>query len=147
MQTRLKKTTLAAFPVAGLLLTAPVTFAHDTWQGYTEHNAVHRDLNRAHTRQHQRLNAQYDRAMRRLAQQEREAKDRVYWHYDGNISDPDYQARIARVERRYAHKRAQVARNLGREHRAGHQDLNTIHRDYRGYGVADEWRHGRLAHD
>jgi hypothetical protein len=142
MQTRLKKTTLAVLPVVGLLLTAPVTSAHDTWRDYTEHSAVHRDLNRAHARQHQQLNAQYDRAMRRLARQEREAKDRAYWHYDGNIYDPGYRAQIARIERQYAYKRAQVARNLGWEHREGHQDLNTMHRDYHEYNVDN--RHYRV---
>ena len=44
MPIHLKKITLAVLPLAGLLLMAPLTFAHEGW----EHRRVHHNLNDIH---------------------------------------------------------------------------------------------------
>jgi hypothetical protein len=64
-----------------------------------EHRAGHQDLDQAHIRQHEQLNRRYEREMRRLDRQEQQAKELAYARYNGDIYDPDYQARIARIER------------------------------------------------
>ena len=49
MYTTLKKTLLAAFPLAGVLAAAPMTFAHDRG----EHTAIHQELGNRHADFHQ----------------------------------------------------------------------------------------------
>ena len=53
----LKKITLTVLPLAGLLFTAPLTFAHDS-RG--EHGRVHNELTEEHQEGHGDLNAEHE---------------------------------------------------------------------------------------
>ena len=55
MPTNLKKITLTILPLAGLLLTAPLTFAYDGWG---EHGRVHNELGEEHEEGHEALDAE-----------------------------------------------------------------------------------------
>ena len=50
----------------------------------------------------------YNKAMNRLARQEREAQAKAYRHYEGNRNDPRYRERLAEIDRKYNHKRNKV---------------------------------------
>ena len=80
MPTHLQKITLAVLPLAGLLFTTPLTFAHDSG----EHGRVHDELGEEHQEGHEALNAEdkafnsqphssrvWRRAQRRLAREHR----------------------------------------------------------------------------
>jgi hypothetical protein len=54
----------------------------------------------------------YNKAMNRLARQEREAREKAYRRYEGNRRDPRFRERLAEIDRRYDRKRYQVERNL-----------------------------------
>jgi hypothetical protein len=54
----------------------------------------------------------YNKAMNRLARQEREAQGKAYRRYEGNRSDPRFRERLSEIDRRYDRKRYQVERNL-----------------------------------
>lgn len=118
--TLLKKTALfAALPlIAGLWFT-PVASAHDSywrhrhqpaWSDSTpyRHSWGHRDL----WRDRGENSWKYNKAMNRLDQQEREAQAKAYRRYDGKMHNPRYQERLAKIDRRYDHKRYKVERNL-----------------------------------
>ena len=55
MPTNLKKITLTILPLAGLLFTAPLTFAHDSWG---EHGQVHNELGEEHQEGYEALDAE-----------------------------------------------------------------------------------------
>ena len=55
MHIHLKKITLAVLPLAGLLFTAPLTFAHDSGR---EPGPVHDELGEEHPESHEALNAE-----------------------------------------------------------------------------------------
>ena len=63
------------------------------------------------------LEYKYDKAMRRLDRQEREALDKAHRRYRGDQSHPGFQERVAKIQRRYDHKRQKVERNTSREYR------------------------------
>ena len=118
--TLLKKTALfAALPlVAGLWLT-PVASACDVYWCHRERPAWsystpyqrswgYRDAWRYRGED----SWQYNKAMNRLARQEREAQAKAYRRYDGNTQNPRYQQRLAEIDRRYDYKRYKVQRNL-----------------------------------
>lgn len=81
-----------------------------------------RDYEQAHERKHEQLEYKYDKAMRRLDRQEREAQEKAYRKYGGNINDPRYQERLGEIDRKYDHKREKVERNLRKEHGRFHRD-------------------------
>ena len=64
-----------------------------------------------------RLEAKYEKAMRRLDRQEREALDKAYRKYRGDQSHPGYRERLAKIQRKYSHKRDKVERNTAKEYR------------------------------
>jgi hypothetical protein len=78
---------------------------------------------------------QYDKAMKRLAREERQAREQAYREYNGNTAAPLYLGRIAEIERTYAEKRAKVERRaaqqqaqetdaVAQEHENSHNDWN-----------------------
>jgi hypothetical protein len=91
---------------------------------------VQRDLAREHEKKHENLERQYDKAMRRLDRQEREAEEKAYRKYGGNISDPGYRDRMQDIDRTYDHKRDKVERNLGEKHRDAHRNLQNSYDAY-----------------
>jgi len=54
MSTHLQKIILIVLPLAGLLLTAPLAFAHDSWA----HGWVHDELSEEHQEGHEALDAE-----------------------------------------------------------------------------------------
>lgn len=64
-----------------------------------------------------KLEYKYDKAMRRLDRQEREAVDKAYRKYRGDQSHPGFRKRLAKIQRKYDHKRAKVERNTAKEYR------------------------------
>ena len=58
---------------------------------------------------------EYEKAMQRLDRQERESRDWVYRHYDS--SHPHFHARMAKIDRKFAHKRDRVERRAERKYR------------------------------
>jgi hypothetical protein len=55
--------------------------------------------------------------MQRLDRQEYEAREKVYRKYRGNASHPQYRERMAKISRKYDHKREKVERNTAKEYR------------------------------
>ena len=55
--------------------------------------------------------------MRRLERQERESRDWVYRRYNGDTSHHDYYRRIAKIDRKFTHKRDTVERRAARRYR------------------------------
>lgn len=64
-----------------------------------------------------RLEAKYEKAMRRLDRQEREALEKADRKYRGDRSHPGYRERLDKIQRKYAHKRDKVERNTANEYR------------------------------
>lgn len=83
---------------------------------------VYRDLKEAHEEKHEQLEHTYDKAMRRLDRQEREAEEKLNRKYGGNASDPRYQELQRKIDQKYDHKRDKVERNTQKEHRGYHRD-------------------------
>ena len=130
MRTHVKTTLMAALPLASLLWITPPAAAHDShrYEGYRRswseayrhpYAGRYRDRER-----YQRDNSswrygknqqKYNKAMRRLDRQEREARAKTYRRYDGDRSDPRYQERVTEIDRRYDHKRHKVERNWGNQ--------------------------------
>jgi hypothetical protein len=65
----------------------------------------------------ERLDDKYAKAMRRLDRQEYEAREKVYRKYRGNTSHPKYREQMAKISRKYDHKREKVERNTAKEYR------------------------------
>ena len=129
MKTSIKTALVAALPFAALLWMTPPAAAHDGYRSYERRptwsyapSSRPWYSNRSHDWEQRRLYGppqayrenrwKYNKAMDRLARQEREAREKAYRNYDGNISDPRYQRRLAEIDRRYDHKRDKVERNL-----------------------------------
>ena len=83
---------------------------------------VYRDLKEDHERKHEKLEHKYDKAMRRLDRQEREAEEKAYRKYGGNTADPRYQETQRKIDQKYDHKRDKVERNTRKEHKEYHYD-------------------------
>jgi hypothetical protein len=66
-----------------------------------------------------RLEAKYEKAMRRLDRQEREALDKADRKYRGDRSHPGYRERLATIQRKYSHKRDKVEHNTAKEYQKG----------------------------
>jgi hypothetical protein len=134
MRTLLKTTLAAALPLASLLWLTPPAVAHD---GYRSHEyrrswsdspSYRRPYYGRYSDNYSRYNdwrsgsdswwydrkdaRKYNKAMDRLARQEREAQERAYRRYEGNRNDPRYRERLAEIDRKYDQKRYQVERNL-----------------------------------
>ena len=82
------------------------------------------DIEEAHAKKHEKLERKYDKAMRRLDRQEREAEEKAYRRYDGNVHDPRYQENQRKIDEKYDHKRGKVERNLGKDHHKYHDKLD-----------------------
>lgn len=129
------KTVVAALPLASLLWLTPPASAHESYhsQGHQPSwsNSVHRHhpYSGRYNDYQGRYNdwgrrgydssgyygkdgRKYNKAMNRLARQEREARERAYRRYEGNRRDPRYWERLAEIDRKYDRKRYQVERNL-----------------------------------
>jgi hypothetical protein len=94
MPTHLKKITFAVLPLAGLLLMAPLTFAHDSGR---EHGRVHDELGEEHQEGHEALNAesstfnsQYHSRRVRRREQRRLAREPRALHENLNAQHEDY---------------------------------------------------------
>lgn len=129
MRTQLKTALIAALPFASLLWMAPLAAAHDSYRSYERRPAwsdsvPYRPWYSSRYNDWERRRAygppqaygenswKYNKAMNRLARQEREAQEKAYRNYDGNQGNPRYQQRLAEIDRRYAHKRYKVERNM-----------------------------------
>jgi len=55
--------------------------------------------------------------MNRLDQQEREAREKAYRKYGGDMSNPKYREQMAKIDRKYDHKRYKVERNTAKDYR------------------------------
>ena len=128
MRTSLQTALAAALPLASLLWITPPAAAHD---GYRSHEPRHWESDSTFYRQpdyghsngwEQRRSynpswrdgknaRKYHKAMKRLARQEREARERAYRRYDGDRRDPRFRDRLAEIDRKYDQKRYQVERN------------------------------------
>ncbi|HEV8714590.1 MAG TPA: hypothetical protein VGX03_17395 [Candidatus Binatia bacterium] len=75
---------------------------------------------RSHGEEHAHLEHKYDKAMNRLARQEREAEAKLYRKYDGDTADRRFQEQASRIDRKYDYKRGKVERNVAKEHRKYH---------------------------
>jgi ABC-type transport system substrate-binding protein len=78
------------------------------------------EAQRDHEQEHEKLDYKYDKAMRRLDRQEREAEEKLNRKYGGNTNDPRYQDAQRKVDQKYDHKRDKVERNTRKEHRDYH---------------------------
>ena len=122
------KTTLTALPLASLLWMTPPAVAHD---GYRHHrhqpawsesyrrpsygryyNDWDRHSGYSSSWQYGENPRKYNKAMNRLARQEREARRKAYRRYESDRRDPRFRERLAEIDRRYDRKRYQVERNL-----------------------------------
>lgn len=88
-----------------------------------------RDTYRSHEETHDQLEHKYDKAMRRLDRQEREAEEKAYRKHGGDINDPRYQEAQRKIDQKYDHKRDKVERNVSKEHQRKHRS----HGDYPGW--------------
>jgi hypothetical protein len=89
----LQKITLTVLPLAGLLFTAPLTFAHEGW----EHGRVHNELNEEHQEGHEALdaearafNSQYHSKRAWRGEQRRLEREHQGLHQDLNVQHEDY---------------------------------------------------------
>jgi len=119
MQNYLKKTTLAVLPLAGVLFTAPIVFAHDEYQ---EHRAEHQSLNAEHQAEHQDLNAEHQ-----AEHEDLNAEHRAAHQY------PMTRRQHRRLHRQLNAEHQAEHQDLNAEHQAEHQDLNAQHQDYHGF--------------
>jgi hypothetical protein len=128
MRKALKTTLIAALPLVSLLWVAPPAVAGD---GYRSHgprrswsesyrgpySGQYRDWERRQGYdspwRYGKNQRKYNKAMRRLERQEREARARAYRRYEDSGSDRRYRRRLNEIDRRYDHKRHKVERNWG----------------------------------
>ena len=123
MRTPLKTTLALAIPFASLLWMTPPAVAHDynyrqpygqrhSW--YDSHRPAYsgRYGDSYRSRYSGENRWKYNKAMSRLARQEREARAKAYRRYEGNYNNQRYRERLAEIDRRYDHKRDKVDRNL-----------------------------------
>lgn len=129
MRTPIKTTLAAALPLASLLWITPPAVARDgyrsheyrrSWSQPYRHSYTDRYNNwgryqgYGYSREYGKNQWKYNKAMNRLARQEREARAKAYHRYEGDRRDPHYRERLAEIDRRYDHKRYKVERNLRR---------------------------------
>ena len=129
MRIQLKTALVAALPFAALLWMTPPTAAHDSYRPYehrptwsnsiayrpwysSRYNNWERRGIYGPPQAYRENSWKYNKAMNRLARQEREAQEKAYRNYDGNLGNPRYQQRLAEIDRRYDHKRDKVEGNL-----------------------------------
>ncbi|MGE0823239.1 MAG: hypothetical protein AB7G75_29450 [Candidatus Binatia bacterium] len=128
MRTHVKTALVAALPLASLLWITSPAVAHDSHRHDGQRRSwseSYRHPHASHYRgweRHQGYNSswghgknqqKYNKAMRRLDRQEREARAKAYRRYDGDRRDPHYRERLAEIDRKYDHKRHKVERNWG----------------------------------
>jgi hypothetical protein len=92
------------------------SYRHPYYGRYRDHSGYYNDWGRRrgyYSSWYYGKNARkYNKAMNRLARQEREAQAKAYRRYEGDRRDPRFRERLAEVDRRYDRKRYQVERNL-----------------------------------
>jgi|SRR5581483_5935317 len=126
MKTPIKTTLAFVLPLASLLWMAPPASAHDNY--YRHRHSWSESYRHPYTGRYGRWQRpqsygstwgygknrwKYDKAMNRLARQEREARAKAYRRYEGNGNDWRYRRRLAEIDRKYDHKRGKVERNWG----------------------------------
>ena len=79
------------------------------------YRATHRHYK--YERRQAKLEHKYNKAMRRLDRQERNALDHAYRKYHGDTSHTGYRERVAKIDRKFDHKRFKVERNIGKDYR------------------------------
>lgn len=94
MTTHLKKITLTVLPLAGLLFTAPLTFAHE---GRGQHGRVHNEVTEEHQQGHEALALEarasdryYHSKRARHHEQRRLRREHQRLHRDLNTQHEDY---------------------------------------------------------
>ena len=134
MKTPLKMTLAAALPLVSLLWITPPAVAYDmhrsqehrrSWSDSSSYRdpatGRYRDSYRdpatgrhwdGSSWEYGKKHQKYNKAMNRLARQEREARAKAARRYEGDRRDPRYRERLAEIDRRYDQKRYQVERNL-----------------------------------
>jgi hypothetical protein len=93
MSTHLQKIALAVLPLAGLLFTAPLAFAHEGW----EYGRVHDELGEEHQKGHEALdaeaktfNSQPHSKRARRHEQRRLEREHQALHENPNVQHEDY---------------------------------------------------------
>ena len=66
-------------------------------------------------------------------QKEREAEEKAYRKYDGNVQDPRYREAQRKIDQKYDHKRGKVEGNLGKDHRKYHDRREDANGSYRNW--------------
>ena len=127
MRTPLKTSIAAALPLASLLWMTPPAIAHDSYRSHEHRRSWSEPYRHPYagrytgweryrgynsSRRYGENQWKYNKAMNRLARQEREARTKAYRRYEGDRRDPRYRERLAQIDRRYDHKRYKVERNL-----------------------------------
>ena len=128
MRTPLKTTLALAIPFASLLWMTPPAVAHDygyrqpygqrhSWydsrRPYGQRRSWYDSHRYSYPNRYSGENRwKYNKALSRLARQEREARAKAYRRYEGNDNNQRYRERLAEIDRRYDHKRDKVDRNL-----------------------------------
>jgi len=128
MRIPLKMTLTAALPLASLLWMTPLADAYDGYRHHEHRSAWSESYRRpfygrysndwerhrgyGSSRQYGENSRKYNKAMNRLARQEREAREKAARHYEGDRRDPRFRERLTEIDRRYDRKRYQVERNL-----------------------------------
>ena len=131
MRTQLKIALFAALPLVTVLWMTPIASAHDNYRYHQRRPAWSYSTPSRHwhsgrynngerrfygsSRSYGENHWKYNKAMNRLARQEREAREKAYRNYDGNRGDPRYQQRLGEIDRKYDHKRDKVERNLRKD--------------------------------
>src|SRR5262245_3972349 len=110
MRISLKTTLAAALPLASLLWITPPAVAHYDYRSYEHrhpwaesyrypHSGRYSAWERRHrygsSWQYGKNHWKYNKAMNRLARQEREARARTYRHYEGDRNNLRYRERLA----------------------------------------------------
>ena len=90
-------------------------YAYGTYDNRSPWEA-RRDFERAHENEHENLEHKYDKAMRRLDRQEREAEENLRRKYGANTNNPEYLEKQQKIDQKYDYKRGKVERNTRKEH-------------------------------
>ena len=128
MRTPLKMSFVAALPFASLLWMTPPAVAHDSYHSHAHRRSwsesyrtpragryteAERYRGYNSSREYRKNPQKYDKAMNRLARQEREARAKAYRRSEGDRRDPGYRERLSKIDRKYDQKRDKVERNWG----------------------------------
>jgi len=94
-------------------------YAYGTYDNRSPWEA-RRDFERTHENEHENLEYKYDKAMRRLDRQEREAEEKLQRKYGADTNNPEYLEKQRKIDQKYDHKQEKVERNTRKEHNEYH---------------------------